>query len=124
MPLYKTLTWAEVSKFYKESLADSPLSPAMSKFVGFIEESPYANWLFPKTSVVTLVISSVQDFDWDDNKLRVDFDPDKNEFIFLYEPKLDNMKVWEQRCEAKDVIEVFERIILEQLRWFTIKGEN
>jgi len=120
MSRVKTRSWAEVSTFYHRLVYENGwrLEPLL-KLVLFIAASPYADGLYPATSVAMLRIGRYPDFAIRDAELLIEYESQRRQFHFRYfaHPS-QNEPEWEKYCDATEGATTLERFLLKQARWF------
>jgi hypothetical protein len=107
-----TKQWNTIAKFY--SSPDWDMLP-MLKLVEEIAASSYAQGIYGATSMYTLLISQHQDFELDQNTLRVDFI--KDNFTFTYRESPFSLENWQKECGQDEGFSTFEHV-MRRLKWF------
>jgi hypothetical protein len=115
----RTVPWSEVEARYAK-LAALPawdIAP-MCSLVAYLAQSPYADGLFPFTSMDVLCLGRVRDFADEDGQLRVQFDRRTQRFEFTY-LQAPFAKPWRGRCAAAGFETYLDRLLRKRLRWFS-----
>lgn len=94
----------------------------MLQLVQFVAASPYAQALFPITSVAKLRIGRYENFAPGDAELQIEFDEREQQFTFTYLAHPYQKHPWRRTCSAAAGIIRLERFLLEDAGWFTSHG--
>lgn len=113
-----TRPWSEIRLFYAR-LSGAPAS-SMLRLVSAIEVSPYANGLFPWTSMLDLCIAQTPvEYPYDSPFLRIS-PISSGDLEFRYIDTRDEKKQWRRTVSAENAFSRLE-LFFDQLHWFTTK---
>jgi len=108
--LAKSKDWQKIIEFYEKL----DLQP-MAKLVEEIASSKYIHGIFATTSISTLCVTQNQEFEFDQNMVRITFS--NNKFIFNYKESPHFKNEWTKECENDEGFSTFEHI-MKRLKWF------
>lgn len=111
------MSWSAVIEFYREIQGAGPIA----RLAEAIAASPYADRLFPRTSMLDLVIYNDPSFTWWHDCLVVRFDPGNATFMFEYIEHPLIKKRWRKECSADEAFSAFIHF-LRLKRWFPVAG--
>jgi hypothetical protein len=118
--LRKSKGWESVVEFYKWISKERSIWVPLFKLSQRLAKSPYAPYTFPMTSMQTLVIAQTEEFFWDRNVLKIDYDTNKKIFLFQYveTPYSKNQKHWTKQCAPREAYPGVVHFFQLQ-KWFT-----
>jgi hypothetical protein len=111
--------WEEIVERYR-SLVEVHKHPSylpMLEFVRQLATSEFAANLYATTSMNTLCVSDLPEFDMDRELLRIDFDPEGHQFKFEYQETMSPLyKRWRKTSPPEDAFPAFVRF-LKRKKW-------
>jgi len=112
-------TWQNATERYEHLAALHPAFEPLHLLVSQIASSDYSKGLFSATSMHTLLISQVAEFDRHHEVLEINFNVGEQIFRLEYwEHPVESIKRWTRECSADDGFAVFERF-LQLKKWFS-----
>ena len=103
-------SWQSIVGFYR-SIAKDPQGKWISPMLELVEQiaaADFAHNIYPITSMHTLCISDVPEFDLEREMLRIDFDPKSEQFKLEYqETKSPLYKRWRKTCQLEQAFSTF-----------------
>ena len=110
----KARHWPSILEFYR-SISKSTRGEwviPMLELVENIAAADFAQQLYPITSMHTLCISDLPEFDLEREMLRIDFDPKAGKFKLEYqETKSPLYKRWGKMCSPEQAFPSFVRLL-------------
>lgn len=116
--LIKAKSWENVVDFYAAFALVNLQHEPMHLLVSQIAVSDYAQDLFPATSMHTLLISQVAEFERRHEILEINFNGVDQQFHFQYWEHPNVKKRWMKVSNASEGFSTFERF-LKLKKWFT-----
>lgn len=107
--LIKSRSWQEIIAFYDYLQLEPMLN--LAKYIS----AKYSFGIYATTSMQTLCLAQTSRFDLNKNVLRINFNQNRFEFIYIDAGKTE-MTGWNKECGTDDVIPTFEHI-LSRLKW-------
>ena len=119
--LIKSHPWDSVVDYFAGFASVEPECEPMHRFVSQVASSRHSQFLFPLTSMHTLILSRNPEFESNHRVLRVDFDCTQQRFYFEYvergrEEPGSGGENWTKKCGATEGFGAFERF-LKQKNW-------
>ncbi len=115
---WHTQSWAAVDDRLAQ-FRGAQLAP-MRSFIAEIAASPYAQGLFPCSSMDSLRIARIPDFSDYEPHIWVWYNSATRQFRFTYfDAPGTGSPCWETRAPAMRGFPHFEHLLLRRLRWFT-----
>jgi hypothetical protein len=85
----------------------------------FLATSPYANGLFPLTSMALLRIGRYPDFSPGDGELTIEFIPPRQMFILTYQSHPARSAEWRHEYPVAEAAVALRRFLHTYARWFS-----
>lgn len=114
----KSRSWESIVRFYDGFAAGNSDHAPFAFFASQVETSEYARALFPTTSMLTLYIAQVAEFERRHEVLEIDFNGETQQFQFQYWEHPNVERRWIRTCAAPDAYDTFQRF-LKLRKWFT-----
>ena len=115
--------WPSIVESYRGLVEDHNWNfQPMLDLVKKIENSPYAQGTAPMTSMAALYIAQSNSGLNHFPKLRIEYDPENENFAFTYEDGYMKKKWWRRTVSSDEGFELLERFFLKRARWFKKSG--
>ncbi|MFI4860414.1 MAG: hypothetical protein ACIAXF_07010 [Phycisphaerales bacterium JB063] len=116
--IIEPMTWPEVVAFYNGLAYDSAweIGP-MLEMVESLAASPYAEHLYPATSMARLCLGRVRPLRFGYEMVIVEYVSTDPHFSFEYHEAANLPTPWTVKCEASAGLARLERILTRRLRW-------
>ncbi|MDQ3567301.1 MAG: hypothetical protein M3397_04370 [Actinomycetota bacterium] len=114
--LARASSWKEIVEFYTRFASVNQQCHPMRQFVSQVAASKYAEAIFPKTSMHTLIVSQVAEFEWNREILKIDCSEQEFHFEYFEQPNVEQR--WAKECCATEGFSAFERSLALK-KWFT-----
>src|SRR4051794_24355981 len=102
-PTIESRPWPEVVGFYRELVNDSGwYFQPMLDLVEFLAASPFAEGLFPTTSVARLCLARTPTIRWEYEMLIIEYDPVGGRFVFTYFETSPCPRPWVTGCPESE----------------------
>jgi hypothetical protein len=110
----KARPWPSILEFYR-SISKSTRGEWVIPMLELVEKIAAANFaqqLYPITSMHTLCISNLPEFDFEREMLRIDFDPKARQFKLEYQETCSPLyKRWRKTCSPEQVFPSIVRFL-------------
>jgi hypothetical protein len=114
MTKVKGRPWPSILEFYRR-ISKSPQGEWITPMLELVEKiaaADFAQKLYPITSMHTLCISDLPEFDLEREMLRIDFDPKAGQFKLAYqETRSPLYKRWRRTCSPEQAFPSFVRFL-------------
>jgi len=117
--------WIDIVQFYEEliEISDFKYVPLL-EMVTKIQTSAYSKSLFAFTSHSTLYIAQSEISLNNQPRLKVEYNPKKEEFHFTYELGYIKSNWWQKTVSSKEGFTTLERFLIKRVRWFKINNDK